>query len=103
MIAAMALAAEQRDTVKELRAEVERLRTALKECSDDLAHANIRSRCSRGVPMKDYSDIDRGELIEEIYRKDAEVERLRAALDELDAAPLDGWGQITSCNMSGPR
>jgi uncharacterized coiled-coil DUF342 family protein len=31
--------------------------------------------------MKDYSNIERGELIEEIYCKEAEIQRLRTALD----------------------
>jgi uncharacterized coiled-coil DUF342 family protein len=31
--------------------------------------------------MKDYSTIERGKLIEEIYRKEAEIQRLRTALD----------------------
>jgi hypothetical protein len=35
MIAAMALAAEQNDTVKELRAEIRRLRAALAEIASD--------------------------------------------------------------------
>jgi len=33
--------------------------------------------------MKDYSGIERGELIEEIYRKEAEVVRLRALVGAL--------------------
>ena len=34
---------------------------------------------------RDYSDIERGELIEEIYRKDAEIERLQEKVEILEA------------------
>jgi hypothetical protein len=45
--------------------------------------------------MSDYSGIERGELIEEIYRKQAENEQLRAALTQvissLETLGEDGW------------
>ena len=34
--------------------------------------------------MRDYSPIQRGELIEECYRKDAEIDRLRALNEEVE-------------------
>jgi septal ring factor EnvC (AmiA/AmiB activator) len=59
MIAAMALAAEQNDTVKELRAEIERLRT-----DKDVVRSQERNTSYE-------------KSIEEL---EAEIERLRAAL-----------------------
>ena len=37
--------------------------------------------------MRDYSGIERGELIEEIYRKEAEIERLEEVLRGVGGRP----------------
>jgi hypothetical protein len=39
--------------------------------------------------MRDYSGIERGELIEEIYRKEAEIERLEEVLHGVGAGDPD--------------
>jgi hypothetical protein len=53
--------------------------------------------------MRDYSGIERGELIEEIYRKEAEIERLEAVLRGVGAGDPDVCHHVRTSRVDGTR
>ena len=53
--------------------------------------------------MRDYSGIERGELIEEIYRKEAEIERLEEVLRGVGAGDPDVCHHVRTSRVDGTR
>jgi hypothetical protein len=53
--------------------------------------------------MRDYSGTERGELIEEIYRKEAEIERLEEVLRGVGAGNPDVCHRLRTSRVDGTR
>ena len=53
--------------------------------------------------MRDYSGIERGELIEEIYPKEAEIERLEEVLCGVGAGDPDVCHHVRTSRVDGTR